>query len=194
MTMHQSAKFWILLAIFQTVFGVAVFALTRHFYIVGTDGAVQNTEIESERTQQWPDQYRQDDLKMLEALVSPPVNTTQDPVEISRLANTYFTEKKYDKAAEQYERMLSLNPGSADVHNNLGITLHYLGRSTEALQILDEGITVEPTNQRIWLTLGFINKGLGNVDEARAALTKAMQMSPDNEVGKSAASMLAELP
>ena len=62
------------------------------------------------------------------------------------------------------------------------------------IQILNEGITVEPTNQRIWLTLGFVNKGVGNVEEARAALTKAMEMSPDNEVGKSAASMLAEIP
>jgi Tfp pilus assembly protein PilF len=194
MTMHQSAKFWILLAIFQTVFGVAVFALTRNFYIAGADGPVQNTVIESGRTQQGFNQSQQHDLKMLEALVSPAVNTTQDPAEISRLANTYFANKEYDKAAQQYQRLLSLNPGSADVHNNLGITLHYLGRSSEALQILDEGITVDPANQRIWLTLGFVNKGLGNVDEARAALTRAMQMGPDNDVGKSAASMLAELP
>lgn len=192
--MFQSSKFWIILAIFQIVFGVTVFAVTRQAYIGGPDGAVQNRVSKSQRTQQWPNQYQQNDLRVFDPLVSTQVSTTQDPAEISRLANTYYADKKYDLAAQQYERLLAFNPGSADVHNNLGITLYYLGRSSDALQILDEGITVEPANQRIWLTLGFVNMGLGNVDEARTALTKAIKMGPDNEIGRSAAEMLAELP
>ncbi len=192
--MLQSSKFWVVLAIFQIVFGVAVFAVTRELYIDGNDGAVQGRVIKSQQAQQWPNQYQQNDLRVLDPLVSTQVNTPQDPAEISRLANSYYADRKYDLAAEQYERLLSFNPGSADVHNNLGITLYYLGRSSDALQILDEGITVEPTNQRIWLTLGFVNKGLGNVDEARTALTKAIKMGPDNEIGRSAAKMLAQFP
>lgn len=192
--MHQSAKFWILLAIFQVAFGVTIYALTRHFYIDGADGVVENTIIESERVQEWTNEYEQNNSPMLDALTSFSANTTQDPAEIYRLANMYFADKQYDKAAEQYERLLSLGSSSATAHNNLGITLHYLGRSTEALRILDDGIALEPTNQRIWLTLGFVNKELGNNDEARVALTTATQMSLDNEVGKAAARMLATLP
>ena len=192
--MRQRAKFWIILAIFQIVFGVTVFAITRQAYVDRPDGAVQSRVSKSQRTQQWPNQYQQNDLRVFDSIVSTQVSTTQDPAEISRLANTYYADKKYDLAAQQYERLLAFNPGSADVHNNLGITLYYLGRSTDALQILDEGITVEPTNQRIWLTLGFVNKGLGNVDEARTALTKAIKMGPDNEIGRSAAKMLAQFP
>jgi tetratricopeptide (TPR) repeat protein len=192
--MHQSAKFWILLAIFQVAFGVTIYSFTRHFYIDGADGVVENTIIESEQIQEWTNEYEQNNSPMLDALTSFSANTTQDPEEIYRLANMYFADKQYDKAAEQYERLLSFDSGSATAHNNLGITLHYLGRSTEALRILDEGIALEPTNQRIWLTLGFVNKELGNNDEARAALTTATQMSLDNEVGKAAARMLATLP
>lgn len=192
--MHQGAKFWIMLAIFQVVFGVAVFAVTRNFYLADAHSAGQNAVVDSRPTQERRKLFQHDDLSMLDALVSTPANATQDPAEIYRLANTYFADKKYEEAAKLYERLLTFNPGGADIQNNLGITLYYLGRPSEALQVLDEGITVDPANQRIWLTLGFVNKGLGNVDEARAALTKAMQMSPDNEIGKSAAGMLAELP
>jgi Flp pilus assembly protein TadD len=191
--MWRNAKFWISSIVFQTAFGLAVFALTRHFYVTGADGVTGNAVTVSEETQEWADQSAESSSAMLDALISLP-STTQDPAEISRLANTYFAERQYEKAAQQYERLLTLGPSNADVHNNLGITLHYLGRSDEALRILDDGVALEPTNQRIWLTLGFVNKELGNIDAARTALTTAMQMGAENEVGKSAAGMLENLP
>jgi Flp pilus assembly protein TadD len=81
-----------------------------------------------------------------------------------------------------------------DTYNNLGITLHYLGRSAEALRWLNEGIAKDPTYQRIWLTLGFVNSELGDTGQARIALTKAVQMGADNEIGQSAVRMLENLP
>ncbi len=199
--MHKNAKFWIGLAIFQIVFGVAVFALTRNFYMESSDGSGQKTVAKSTSSRGTGKMFKQEDLRVFDGIVSTPKSasstlqsTSQDPIEISRSANAYFAAGDYDRAAQQYERLLSFNPRSADVHNNLGISLHYIGRSSDALQILDEGITVEPTNQRIWLTLGFVNKSLGNVDQARTALAKAIQMNPENEIGTSATAMLAELP
>lgn len=199
--MHKNAKLWIGLAVFEIVFGVTIFALTRNFYMESSYGAGQKAVAESASNRGAGKMFRPEDLRVFDGIVSTPKSassvpqsTSQDPAEISRSANAYFAAGDYDKAAQQYERLLSFNPGSADVHNNLGISLHYIGRSADALQILDEGITVEPTNQRVWLTLGFVNKSLGNVREARAALTKAMQMNPGNEIGKSATAMLAELP
>ena len=51
-------------------------------------------------------------------------------------------------------------------------SIHYtkLYESGEALSRLDEGVAADPGNQRIWLTLGFVNSQLGNIDEARKAL------------------------
>lgn len=192
--MHQNAKFWIGLAIFQVVFGATVFALTRDFYMEGSGGASQRAVLKSPSSRGVSQMFEREDLRVFDGVISAPQSTSQDPVEISRLANTYFSDGNYDKAAQQYERLLSFNPSNADVHNNLGISLHYIGRSLDALQILDEGITVEPTNQRVWLTLGFVNKSLGNVGEAKVALTNAMEMNPQNEIGKSATAMLTELP
>ena len=192
--MWRGAKFWVLLIVFQTAFGVAVFALTRHFYITGADGVIGSAVVSSEQSQEWTDQYLENNSAMLDSLISLSADSTQDPAEISRLGNMYFAERQYDKAAEQYERLLSFGPSNADAHNNLGITLHYLGRSDEALRILDEGITLEPANQRIWLTLGFVNKELGNIDAARTALTTAIQLGVENEIGQSATGMLESLP
>ena len=92
-----------------------------------------------------------------------------------------------------YEKLLALDPDNVDTLNNLGLTLHYVGRSDEARQRLNEGAALDPTYQRIWLTLGFVNSTLGNVADARAALNTAVGMDPDNDVGKSASRMLKEL-
>ena len=93
-----------------------------------------------------------------------------------------------------YERLLAFGPNNADVLNNLGLTLHYLGRSSEALGRLNEGVALDPGNQRIWLTLGFVNSQLGNVDEARAALSTATQVGTDESIRESARKMLDGLP
>ncbi|MGW8368799.1 MAG: tetratricopeptide repeat protein [Gammaproteobacteria bacterium] len=89
---------------------------------------------------------------------------------------------------------MSFDPNNVEVYNNLGITLHYIGRSDEALRRLDQGVAIDPTHQRIWLTLGYVNSQLGNAEQARTALTKAVQMDPDNDIGQSAAKMLEALP
>ncbi len=105
-----------------------------------------------------------------------------------------MTKKQYDRAADLYERLLVFGPNNVDTYNNLGITLHYLGRSAEALRKLNEGVAVDPTYQRIWPTLGFVNSHLGNTEQARTALTTAAKMGANNEVGQSAVRMLEDLP
>ena len=117
-----------------------------------------------------------------------------DPIEISRQAEEYFASKQYDKAAIMYERLLAFSPNDGTILNNLGLTLHYLGRSTEPLQRLQEGVAVEPENQRIWLTLGYVNSALGNTEEARGALLKATQTGSDEAIRQSATDMLQSLP
>ena len=117
-----------------------------------------------------------------------------DPIEISRQAEEYFASKQYDKAAIMYERLLAFSPNDGTILNNLGLTLHYLGRSTESLQRLQEGVAAEPENQRIWLTVGYVNNALGNTEEARRALLKATQTGTDEAIRKSATDMLQPLP
>ena len=192
---NYSAKFWIPLAAFQVAFGYAVFAITRAHYMPETEvirsPAPASTTAQPDST--WPSSITASEIERLSSpLMSPP--DIQDPIEMSRRANEYFANRQYAQAAQLYERLLALTPNDANVYNDLGLTLHYIGRSTEALRRLNEGVALDPQYQRIWLTLGFVNAQLGNVDQARMALTKATEVGTDESIRQSAQKMLADLP
>ena len=181
------------MTVFQIVFGLTIFAITRQYYIQDSDNlSDEPTEI-SQPSFVWPDGIMETNPAQLSSSTFSQ-SAIEDPAEILRQADEYFTKKQYDKAAELYERLLVSGPNNVETYNNLGITLHYLGRSSEALSRLNEGVAVDPTHQRIWLTLGFVYSQVGNTENARTALTTAAQIDADNEIGKSAAKMIENLP
>jgi Flp pilus assembly protein TadD len=191
--MTHSLKFWVSMTLFQVIFGLAVFAITREYYNYEPDSVSANSTVI--RQPSLASQYGITETSPAQINASTFGDITiQDPVEISRQADEFFANGQYDRAAGLYQRLLELAPNNVDTYNNLGITLHYLGRSTEALDKLNEGVAVDATYQRIWLTLGFVNSQLGNSEQARAALTTAVKMGSDNEVGLSAVKMLENLP
>jgi tetratricopeptide (TPR) repeat protein len=112
---------------------------------------------------------------------------------MSLLANEHFANKQYAEAADLYGQLSALDPGNVSIQNNLGLTLHYIGKSEEALAVLMKGSALDPNNQRIWLTLGYVNKELGNLDAAKLSLETAERIDSDNDVGRSASKMLSEL-
>lgn len=194
----RNARFWALMAAFQLVFGLAIFGLTRQYYRAPPgrpvpEQANAGQTAASQATPEWPEP---DAGSELEDLISafPGQTASQDPVELSRQADQFFAKQQYDQAALLYEQALVAGSADVDDFNSLGLTLHYLGRSDEALAMLNEGIALDPSYQRIWLTLGFVNSQLGNAGPAREALTKAVQMDATSDVGQSAAEMLDQLP
>jgi len=179
-----------MLAVFQVAFGLAVFAVTRQYYLPDVE-AVGAGPVRHSSTP-LPEQSAESDLANLVSAFPGPAAAT-DPVELSFQADEAFGNQQFGQAAELYERLLLADPGNADTYNNLGLTLHYLGRSSEALNVLNEGVAVDPGYQRIWLTLGFVNVQVGNLEQARSALSTAVQMGADTDVGQSAAHMLDAL-
>ena len=191
--MARNYKFWISLAAFEIAFGLAVFAVTRQYYLDDQVPVTTGRSLTNEAVATRSDNITVADLAKFNLSV-PAQSLPDDPIEISRQANEFFASAQYEQAANLYEKLLAFAPDNADTYNNLGITLHYLGRSDEALQKLNDGIAADPTHQRIWLTLGFVSSQLGNTDEARSALTTAMQVGTDEAIRKSAAEMLEDLP
>lgn len=191
--MARDKHFWILLSIFQVLFGLAVFGITREFYREWTPGRPAATRPPPAAASGWPNVIND---RAIDRLTSPSAGQTDpgDPEGIARLADEHFNNRQYELAAVQYRRLLDLGPGTADTHNNLGLTLHYLGRSDEALAALHDGIALDPDHQRIWLTLGFVNAQLGNFEPARHALTRATQVGGDAAIVRSAQEMLSNLP
>ncbi|MDH5355187.1 MAG: tetratricopeptide repeat protein [Gammaproteobacteria bacterium] len=193
MTMLNRYKFWTLMALFQIVFGLVIFAATRQYYVA------ESTSIQAD-----PVAVQQPSLQNLNSdtkFSSTGINSatfnqlaSNDPVKIEGQANELFSNGQYAEAAHLYEQLLSLDPGQVRTYNNLGITLQYLGKSSEALRNLNAGVAIDPTFQRIWLTLGYVNSQLGDSEQARKALTTAVSLDADSPIGQSAAKMLQELP
>ncbi len=191
--MTRDSRFWIGIAAFQIAFGLAVFALTRQYYLASPEPADVAPVVTVDTGSGWTESITAANLEQF-SLSVPSQTDMRDPIGISREANRFFANGQYAQAAELYEKLLDFGPDNADTYNNLGITLHYLGRSDEALARLNEGIAADSTHQRIWLTLGFVNSQLGNTDAARTALTNALQMGSDEEIRRSATEMLEGLP
>lgn len=116
------------------------------------------------------------------------------PKELASAADRHFAKGLYQQAATEYARILAMAPENVDIHNNLGLTLHYVGRSEEAIDILKKGIAIGGNHQRIWLTLGFVQSGMGDVDAARSSLSIAAKMDPDSRIGLEAKRLMGELP
>ena len=191
--MARDKRFWTLLVIFQVFFGLAVFAFTREYYLQDAETVRGHPQMANQAAPAWSRGITATDVARLSSpgLVEP---TLSDPAEIYRRAEEFFANKQYPQAAQLYEQLLAFSPDDAEIYNNLGLTLFYSGRSDDALRWLNEGVARDAEHQRIWLTLGYVNSQLGNTEQARAALTNAIQVGGNASISESAQRMLAELP
>jgi Flp pilus assembly protein TadD len=202
--MNRDVKFWVSMAIFQICFGLAVFAVTRAHYmqpaaeVSAPQASASHSELQSAAPAQPLTSLGPGGLTQFvqsgTGQSASSAASTQDPVELSRLASQAFASQQYDSALSYYQRLAALEPNSVDVINEIGLTLHYLGRSSEAVQKLKEGIAKDPAHQRIRLTLGYVYAQMGNFKDARAALTAASQIGNDPGIKQSALDMLNKLP
>jgi len=189
----RNTRFWILMGIFQVAFGLAVFGLTRQYYLATAPQANGGPVVTNPHAAGWPDQAMQDDPTGFNPPLSGPA-TVDDLAALSRRADDAFEAQQYDQAAALYRQILDSGVNDVVIFNNLGITLHYLGRHSEALEVLGQGIAADPTYPRIWLTQGFVNSQLGNIEAARDSLEAAVRLGAGDSVGESAVKMLENLP
>ena len=119
---------------------------------------------------------------------------SDDPAVLSDQADALFTAKRYTQAIAAYRKLLTLLPGDVETYNDLGLALHYAGRTDEALQVLEEGAVRDPRFQRILLTLGFVRLQVGRVEEARAALQACLDIDPDSPIAVEARRFLERIP
>ena len=185
------------MVVFQVAFGLTVFAVTRHYYLSSAPPARLPAWALGVGTALPSSAPSGTASALVPPLSFPPVASaapaSNDPVAISQRADAAFTSESYGEAAGLYEQLLALDPQNVELYNNMGLTLHYLGKNDEALQKLKEGLAIDPKHQRSWLTTGFVNLRLGNAAEARAALMKARDAGDDPQIRESAEKMLAGL-
>lgn len=86
-------------------------------------------------------------------------------------------------AQADFVRALSLDPGDATTHAYYGRLLVRLGRLPEAIAEEREAIEREPLWAGAHNLLGYCLYSSGQLPEARRVLTRALEISPDNEFG-----------
>ncbi|TAN60179.1 tetratricopeptide repeat protein [bacterium] len=122
-------------------------------------------------------------------------NNPKDTEALFTLADIYFDMKQFDTAAEYYKKVIAIKPDNADAYKEIGLALHYLGKSAEGLGYIEEGLKRNQYNQKMWLTKGFILAyGMNDLKGARLAWEKTKALDPESQGGKAAAEYLAKTP
>ena len=83
-------------------------------------------------------------------------------------------------------------PGDAEVNRLLGESLFQLERSEEALRALGVAVELEPDEPEGWLMLGDARSALGDVDGARLAWSRYLELSPDGEYAERLREMMGQ--
>ncbi len=113
-----------------------------------------------------------------------------DPKVLATLGDSYFEKQMFEQAVIVYEKTIALTPDDVDTYNDLGLAYLYTGRPEKALEKLRKGTEVNPSYQRIWLSLGFTLLSLERHGEARPVLEKTVELSPESTIGKEAKRLL----
>ncbi|MCF7991926.1 MAG: tetratricopeptide repeat protein [Thiohalocapsa sp.] len=181
---------WVVFLLFVFFYGFTVFAVTRDYYQRNPPRAAAQTAAGVSAGDASALGGR-----MREALSDTESSLPEDllnanPTLISQEADRLFAERRFAQAATLYRRLIELDPADVGARNDLGLALHYAGRTPEALSMLREGADMDPDFQRIWLSLGFVAVQADATEQARAALIHARDLDPETDIGKEASRLL----
>lgn len=186
---------WLILATFLVFYGFAVFALTRDYYarhpIRPSAGA---RALGAENPHAGVQRPALAGISGLDLATAVPESIEQaNPILLGERADRLLTEGRFREAIPLYKRVLELAPEDSETYNDLGLALHYAGESASALEVLRRGAARDPSFQRIWLTLGFVNLQTQDANAAREALGRARDLGPESSIGEEAIRLLGAM-
>jgi adenylate cyclase len=95
------------------------------------------------------------------------------------LSAAYLWKKQYEQASAEAERVIALNPSNGAIYASLANSLSLLGRSEEALGLVEKALRLNPRlPPGSLLALGQTYYRAGRTGEAIAALKKSLNGSP----------------
>jgi adenylate cyclase len=97
------------------------------------------------------------------------------------LGHIYVLRRDYDKAVAEGEKAVALDPGGADAHAWLGMTLNYADRPKEASSLFEKAIRLNPFGPSwYFLNFGHSYRMMGQYQEAITQYKKALRIAPNN--------------
>ena len=96
------------------------------------------------------------------------------------MANVLFKEGAIDEATAHAERAVSLAPGYAQAHNDLGVGLARQGHFDEAVAEYQRALAIDPSYDEPRGNWGVVLAGKGDLRSAIALYQQALAANPDN--------------
>jgi Flp pilus assembly protein TadD len=104
--------------------------------------------------------------------------TSRDPEVETQLAIALRQACDNDKALTWLKRAVKRTPAFAPAFHELGFVLHSLGRSTEAIDVLRQGLAVAPMMTEMAIQLGFVCYAINDRANAGGAFAHALSINP----------------
>ena len=100
------------------------------------------------------------------------------PIAHNNLGVLYDGRGLHDKALEEYEKAIAINPTFADAHNNLGVAYKRKGNYDRAMQEYQRALAGNPNLAEAHNNLGLVYYAKGLNNEAITAYEKALAINP----------------
>ena len=107
------------------------------------------------------------------------ISLNESPIACALLSFLYTLTGQHDKALEEGERSIALDPNSADAHAWYAYTLYTAGEPTKAVSRIEKALRMNPFPPSwYFLFLGSSYRLLGRYEEAISAFKKAILKEP----------------
>lgn len=97
-------------------------------------------------------------------------------------ANTFYCQRKYDKALEYYKKSININPRIDLAYVGMGNVLEMLLHFQEAIECYDKAIELDPKNENSYIRKGYCLDMLEKYNEAIVCYDKAIKINSKNEI------------
>jgi adenylate cyclase len=109
------------------------------------------------------------------------LSLNESPIAHALLASIYTMARQHDKAIEESEKSIALDPNSADAHAWYAYALIYAGEPRKAISLLETAMRLNPFPPSWYFgTLGGAYRLLGHNEEAIQAYKQALYKEPTN--------------
>jgi tetratricopeptide (TPR) repeat protein len=96
------------------------------------------------------------------------------------IVNPYAAQEKWDKVAEQYVAILSIDPQNTTANYRLGLSYYYKADYTNAYKYFEKVVNLYPFDYNSSLMFGWANYQLGKTKEAEMLFKKVLLLNPDD--------------
>jgi tetratricopeptide (TPR) repeat protein len=92
----------------------------------------------------------------------------------------YTAQQKWDKVAEQYTSVLSIDPQNTTANYGMGLSYYYKADYTNAYKYFEKVVNLFPFDYNSSLMFAWTNYQLGKTKEAELVFNKVLLLSPDD--------------